>query len=91
MHMNITTISASEMGPIILSPDKNEDLIYLQTTFIHLIAPLLRGHPCVGTSKFQAGGLVQSLKVPPYWNWCTQGAPSSINLFLLLGLVLPAL
>ena len=84
MHMNITTISASEMGPIILSPDKNEDLIYL-------LAPLLRGHPCVGTSKFQAGGLVQSLKVPPYWNWCTQGAPSSINLFLLLGLVLPAL
>ena len=60
--------------------------MFLQTPFIHLIAPLLGGHPRVGPSKFQAGGLVQSLMVPSSssWNWCSQQykphpAPSSIN------------
>ena len=74
MHTNITTISASEMSSLSWPLIRWRSLIYLQATFIHLIAPLLGGHPRVGTSKYQAGGLVQSLKVPSSssWNWCSQ-------------------
>lgn len=39
MHTNITTISASEMSPIILAPDKNEDLQFISkqhlSTLLH--------------------------------------------------------
>ena len=40
MHTNITTISASEMSPIILFPDKNEDLQFFSK---HHLSTLL--HP----------------------------------------------
>ena len=61
---------------------------FLQAPFTHLLAHLLGGHPRVGASTFQAGGLGQSLRSPPPPPGT--GAPSSINLFLLLELVLPS-
>ena len=38
---------------------------FLQAPFTHLLAHLLGGHPRVGASTFQAGGLGQSLRSPP--------------------------
>ena len=41
MHTNITTISASEMSPIILAPDKNEDLQFSKQHLSTLLYPYL--------------------------------------------------